>query len=290
MEDYHSFLVEPRRPTFLGFSSDPASAKVVILGVPYDSSSTCAPGCRYAPARVREVSHALEAFDPQLRVNVEELPVADVGDVVTSLNPEVMIKDVSKVVEGLLERGKLVACLGGDHTVTLGVLSGMKHPISMVVFDAHLDYRNEYPRGDRLSHATVLRRAREVLVKEAVVIGARAFSKEEVEALSLDDRVTVLHPWAGRSEIEAALSTLSRPFYVSIDIDVLDPSVAPGVGCPEPGGLNYYQILDILSPVFEGGVAGLDVVEVNPLVDVNDLTSRIAAKLLMRCLILLTQS
>lgn len=288
MANFFNLLVEPRRPSFLGFTSNLESAKASILGVPYDSSSTCAPGCRYAPARVREISHALEAFDPQLRVNSEELPVADIGDVLTSLSPETMIRDVSRVIEELRRRGKLVACVGGDHTVTLGVLNGLGHPVSMVVFDAHLDYRDEFPRGDRISHATVLRRAREGPVREAVVIGARALSKEEVEALSLDDEVTILHPWAKRNEIEAALSTLSKPCYVSIDVDALDPSIAPGVGCPEPGGLTYYQMLDILSLVCEGGIVGLDVVEVNPLVDVNDLTSRIAAKLLMRCLILLT--
>lgn len=280
-------LVEPRKPSFLNYSCERDFARAVIVGVPYDVGSTCKPGCRYAPLRIREASLDLETYDPILHLDAEDLPVSDLGDVAVALSPEAMLRDVAKVTRELRKEGKLVVGMGGDHTVTLGLLSGIEGPLSLIVFDAHLDFREEFPRGEKLSHATVLRRALEGLVKEAVVVGARALSKEEVNALKLDDRVAVVYSWAGRRELEDSLSVMSRPRYVSIDIDVLDPSVAPGVGCPEPGGLSYGQLVELLQQALEGGVLGLDLVEVNPLMDVNDITSRVAAKLLMKCLALL---
>jgi len=178
MGGYVDLLVEPRAPTFLGYSRDRTRARAVIIGVPFDAGSTCKPGCRYAPPRIREASQDLETFDVALRVDAEELPVADLGDVVVPPDAEKMRERVAKVVAELRGEGRLVVSLGGDHTVTLGAVAGLERPYPLVVFDAHLDYRDEYPPGEKVSHATVLRRAREGLAKEVIVVGARAVSRE----------------------------------------------------------------------------------------------------------------
>jgi agmatinase len=284
MEGYVDFLMEPRLPSFIGLPRDLRTAKAAIIGVPYDSSSTCRPGSRYAPRRVREVSQDMETYDPVLGADASEAPAADLGDLRETLSPSSVVSGVARVVQELSAAGKVVLLIGGDHLVTLGALSGLRGGLSLVVFDAHLDFRDEYPQGEKLSHATVLRRAREGLVEEAVVVGARALSKEEVDALRRDGRVRVVYPWS-LGNLRDELSTLSERVYVSVDIDVLDPSVAPGVGCPEPGGLTFNQLSELLLEVFDRKPVGFDVVEVNPLVDVNDVTSRVAAKLLMKALL-----
>jgi len=234
VEGYVSLLVEPRLPTFIGLPRDASAAKAAIVGAPYDSSSTCRPGSRYAPRRIREVSQDMETYDPLLGADASETPTADLGDVREALSPANAVNSVAKVVRELSAAGKVVLLIGGDHLVTLGALLGLRGKLSLVVFDAHLDFRDEYPQGEKLSHATVLRRAREGLVEEAVVVGARALSKEEAAALRQDERVRVIYPW-NLDRFRDELSTLGRNIYVSVDVDVLDPSAAPGVGCPEPG-------------------------------------------------------
>lgn len=289
MGNYANFLVEPRRPSFIGYPQEASMAKVAIIGIPYDAGSTCKPGSRYAPQRVREVSQDLETYDVKRRLDVSDLPVADLGDVMTGLRADAMIRDVSNVVRELNSRGKLVAAIGGDHTVTLGLLHGQGRQLPTVVFDAHLDFRDEYPRGERLSHATVLRRAMEGLSSAAIAVGVRAVSKEEIQALESEDRIIVLSPESSIKDIEDALSVVSSPLHLSIDMDVLDPAYAPGVGCPEPGGLTFSQLLNFIEAVLERRVTSVDIVEANPLIDVNDITSRAVAKILMRCLISLAE-
>ena len=280
---YVELYTEPRMPSFIGLDRDYLSAKAVILGIPYDAGSTFRPGCRLAPARLREVSQNLETYDPVSRVDSSQLPVADIGDLQECVSPSRMVELTSKVIAELSSSGRVVVGMGGDHTVTLGLIKGLSRPVSLIMFDAHLDYRDEYPEGERLSHATVLRRLREAgLVKDALVIGVRGVSREEVEAL--DEDVRVLYVWSGLSALKDELSSLGRPRYVTVDIDVLDPSVAPGVSCPEPGGLSYLELQRALLDVLEDGVVGMDVVEVNPLLDVNDVTSYAAAKLIIRAL------
>jgi len=280
---YVELYTEPRAPSFIGLGRDYLSAKAVILGVPYDAGSTFRPGCRLAPARVREVSQNLETYDPVSRVDSADLPVADVGDLQECISPLRMVELVSKVAAELSSSGRVVVGIGGDHTVTLGLVKGLGRPVSLVMFDAHLDYRDEYPEGEKLSHATVLRRLRETgLIKDALVVGARGVSREEVEAL--DEDVRVLYAWSDLSALRDELSALGKPRYVTVDVDVLDPSVAPGVSCPEPGGLSYLELQRALLEVLEDDVVGLDVVEVNPLLDINDVTSYAAAKLIIRAL------
>ncbi|MCD6357580.1 MAG: agmatinase [Thermoproteales archaeon] len=283
MAGYVELYTEPRAPSFIGLGRDYLSAKAVILGVPYDAGSTFRPGCRLAPARVREVSQNLETYDPVSRVDSADLPVADVGDLQECISPLRMVELVSKVAAELSSSGRVVVGIGGDHTVTLGLVKGLGRPVSLVMFDAHLDYRDEYPEGEKLSHATVLRRLRETgLIKDALVVGARGVSREEVEAL--DEDVRVLYAWSDLSALRDELSALGKPRYVTVDVDVLDPSVAPGVSCPEPGGLSYLELQRALLEVLEDDVVGLDVVEVNPLLDINDVTSYAAAKLIIRAL------
>lgn len=288
MSERADFYLTARHPTFLSFPTDCSSAKAVVIGIPFDTGSTWRPGCRLAPLRIREVSQNIETYDPVVKKDAATLPVADAGDVVECVLPDRMVGTVGKVVSVFHSENKLVASLGGDHTVTLGALKGLGERKALVMFDAHLDYRDEYPVGEKVTHATVLRRACEWgLVEYAILVGVRAPSREEVETLEREGQVEIVYAWATEGEVKDAFSTLNGGVYISVDIDVLDPSIAPGVSCPEPGGLTYTQLCKAFSALQDFKVVGLDIVEVNPLLDVNDLTSYVAAKLLSKLLMVL---
>lgn len=288
MSERTDFYLTIRCPTFLNFPTDWSSAKAVIIGIPFDTGSTWKPGCRLAPSKIREVSQNIETYDPVVKKDAATLPVADAGDVIECVLPERMISTVGKVVSAFYSKNKLVVSLGGDHTVTLGALKGLGEGKALIMFDAHLDYRDEYPVGEKITHATMLRRACEWgLVEYAILVGVRAPSREEVETLKREGQAEIVYAWATEGEIKDAFSTLNGGVYISVDIDVLDPSIAPGVGCPEPGGLTYTQLCRALYALQGFNVLGLDIVEVNPLLDVNDLTSYVAAKLLSKLLTVL---
>ena len=289
MQGFVELYSERRAPPFIGYNLDYRDAKAVILGVPYDSGSTHVPGCRLAPPTIREVSHNLETFDPLFGVDATELPIADIGDVQEILSPNRMIEVTSRIAGELAGMGKVLVAIGGDHSITIGLIRGLgeiRRNLSLIIFDAHLDLRDEYPSGERISHATVMRRLRESsCVDRLLIVGVRGVSREEVEIAMRDDAIDAVYAWASLRELEDALSTISGPCYVSVDVDVLDPSIAPGVSCPEPGGFSYTQLRQLLLRALEADVIGFDVVEVNPLLDVNNLTSYVAARLLMSSLL-----
>jgi len=172
--------------------------------------------------------------------------------------------------------------VGGEHLITYPIVAEIKKllkNLTLIVFDAHLDLRDEYPSGTRFSHATVMRR----LAEEGVniyYIGARAFSREEYEFLTS-------HPESLKIVSRDTLENIEGNLYISIDVDVIDPAYAPAVGNPEPLGITPSHLLSTLKELFSlerTKIVGLDIVEVNPLVDVNDVTSLLAAKILMESL------
>lgn len=256
-------------------------SNVTIVGVPLDVSATYKPGTRLAPERIRVVSCNLELHSTLTNICLEDVCFNDLGDL--ALPPGDLwgsFNILEKVVEGLLHENKapLPVFLGGEHTITYPIVKTLRSEVdSIVVFDAHLDLRDSY-MGSRWNHSTVFRRIYENLGLRTVYIGSRAISFEEKAFLERADLLEI----HGVKEINDGLNVGNYGrVYISIDMDVLDPSYAPGVSNPEPIGLTPYQLLEILGKVVEksGKVVGVDVVEVNPLVDVNDITSALASKI-----------
>ncbi|MEZ0345042.1 MAG: agmatinase [Infirmifilum sp.] len=260
--------------------------KVVVMGVPFDSAATRTPGQRFAPRKIREVSVELETFSPELGVYVEELGYSDAGDLPILTDFQVMDEVVSKVVRELIEADRSTIVLGGDHLVSFPVIREYAlhfEKLLVVVFDAHLDLRDEYPLRTRFSHATVMRRLLESTENISIAyFSPRAFSKEEYEYARKSKRVYLVKT---ASELEKLLGSFNN-VYVSLDIDSIDPAFAPGTGTPEPIGLTPQTVASVLKIIAERSrrVVGLDLVEVNPLVDCNDITSLTAAKLIMEFL------
>jgi agmatinase len=261
-------------------------ADVVIAGIPFDSGVSYRPGARFGPTHVRESSRLLRPYHPAMDVSPFELvQVADAGDI--AVNP-FDIGEAIETIEGaaadLTAGDTKLLTIGGDHTIALPLLraAAAKHgPVALVHFDAHLDTWDTY-FGAAYTHGTPFRRAVEegILDTEALShVGTRGplYGKKDLE----DDRrfgfgiVTssdVYHQ--GVNEVIDKLRTRvgSRPVYLSIDIDVLDPAHAPGTGTPEAGGMTSRELLEILRGFRGLNLVGADVVEVAPAYDHAELT------------------
>ena len=249
---------------------------IVIVGCPLDITSTFRPGTKFAPQAIREASWGLETYSPLLDRDLEDLKICDVGD----LNlPQGNLKGALEVIQGyvatLTEDGKFPILMGGEHLISLPAVKELvrHHPDLIVIqLDAHADLRQEY-QGEALSHATVMRRIADVLGGKGIYqLGIRSGTKEEI-----------LHAKGMGSlcDIEEVLRHASgRPVYLTLDLDLLDPGVAPGVSTPEPGGLNFDEVISIISSLCCLQVVGFDLVELSPPYDPTQQSAMAAAKLL----------
>jgi agmatinase len=266
-------------------------ADVAILGAPFDSGVSYRPGARFAPAAVREASKLLRPYHPGLDFSpFQAVQVADAGDI--SINPfhlEEAMSQIEAHSEELVRAGAKLVTIGGDHTIALPLLRTMarRHgPVALLHFDAHLDTWDTY-FGAPYTHGTPFRRAFEegILDSSAVShVGTRGplYSKQD---LTDDKRMgfgIVTSADVMRQGVDAVTQALrervgSRPLYVSIDIDVLDPAHAPGTGTPEAGGMTSRELLEILRGLDGLNLIGADVVEVAPAYDHAEITSVAAA-------------
>lgn len=264
-----------------------AHADVAVVGVPFDTGVSYRPGARFAPSAVREASRLLRPYHPGLDVSpFERIQVADGGDI--AVNP-FHIGEAIETIEGaaadLQRDGTRLVTIGGDHTIALPLLRAVSRihgPVALLHFDAHLDTWDTY-FGEPYTHGTPFRRAVEdgILDTEAIShVGTRGplYGKKDLE----DDRRLgfgiVTSSDVMRRGVDETVDALrqrigSRPLYVSIDIDVLDPAHAPGTGTPEAGGMTSRELLEILRGLRGLNLVGADVVEVAPAYDHADITS-----------------
>ena len=250
--------------------TDYSSSRVVILPVPYDGTATYRTGSREGPAAILSASANMELFDEDLKREPAEVGIATLEPVEPDARgPERMIEAVFKRCSGPVNDGKFVLGLGGEHTITLGLLrphlENRAKDLSILQIDAHADLRNTYQES-RFSHACVMRRALEHC--PVVGVGIRSFCREEYKFMKESglqpftmEKVRTRDDW-----IDQVVERLSKSVYVTVDLDGLDPSVCPGVGTPEPGGLDWHQVIRLLKMVFKKRqVVGADVVECLPL-------------------------
>lgn len=250
----------------------------IIIGVPLDLTESFRSGTAEAPRRVRAASEVLESYNSILDRDLQDLPLADWGDVSVGGGMEQALAAIAEATGEARSVG-LPLIIGGEHTATLGAIQGIrKHypDVFLIQLDAHLDLRDEYD-GRQLSHATVMRRIADVIGLDRLIqLGVRSGTAGEFAlargALASSPDLRLLPEV--RREIDA------RPVYLTIDIDVLDPCCAPGTGCPEPGGPLFADVQVFLHSLRGMNVIAMDVMEVLPAADVNDITSIAAAKLL----------
>ncbi len=263
---------------------------ITIIGVPYDSSSSYRPGSRFAPQSIRDAACNMELNSMLTGIDLESVGFNDIGDLAVALGDgEKTLSMLTNVVSNVLSGKRVISVIGGEHTITYGVLRAFKEDTGYLVVDAHLDLREDY-LGYKYSHASFNRLIIEELGLHPLYIGVRAWSSEEssyankrgLKAISsefFEDRsISELV-----NEVRQLIKSVDK-VYLSIDFDAFDPSYAPGVGNPEPLGITPRKLLRLLKElVLSNGleVAGFDVVEVNPLKDPSDITSALAAKMIV---------
>ncbi|MFQ5414032.1 MAG: agmatinase [Phycisphaerae bacterium] len=265
-----------------------ASARFAVLPIPYDATTSYVSGTRFGPAAIITASQQVEWFDEELETQCHRVGIATVEAVEpNAAGPAAMQEDVYRAARRIVRDGKFPLALGGEHGISSAVVRAVmqKHrTVSVLQIDAHADLRDTY-QGSPYSHACVMRRIHELGAK-IVPVGIRSVSRRE-RAFVKRARIDVVSARAcadGDAWLDRVLGALGEVVYVTIDIDGFDPAYAPGTGTPEPGGLDWYQVVGLLRRVAEKKrVVGADIVEVLPLpgqVVTEFLAARLAYKLI----------
>ncbi len=282
--------LNPSPYCFGGSCVEPEKADFLVLGVPFDATSSYRPGSREAPLAIRVAAANIEFYSMLSGVDLEEYRIGDLGDIAPLGDARELVRVLADVVSAV--PGKPLVVLGGEHTLTLGVYEGLvkrgRRPC-MLVFDAHLDLRDEY-MGMKYSHATFMRRLVERHGHDVVFyVCTRAVSGEELKYAERRHvryvTPAMLRLLGTREVVRRITSWLTGcscdSLYISVDMDAYDPAYAPGVGNPEPGGVESWILIGLVSSVVRSSpkpVLGMDVVEVCPPYDPGGVTSVLAAK------------
>ena len=264
------------------------AARYAILPIPYDASVSWRSGAKYGPAAVIAASEHMENYDDELDAEYHTAGIATLEPIEPDVSgPEAMCKRIEQAADKILADGKTLIGLGGEHSVSIGLFRAVrKHhgEVSVLHIDAHTDMRDEY-QSSPYSHACAMRRIAETGARIAGV-AVRSISREEWDFIqSKPDQILEVTGWTiARSEdwLDGVLDHLGEKVYVTIDIDGFDPSVAPGTGTPEPGGLNWFEGCALLRAVAEEKqIVGADVVEISP-VQGQTVTEHLGARLIYK--------
>ncbi|WP_368233920.1 agmatinase [Anaerotruncus rubiinfantis] len=275
--------------TFLGCDSEYVDAKLVIFGAPFDSTTSYRPGARFASRTMRAESYGLEAYSPYQDRDLADAAIFDAGDLELCFgDTHLALGDIERFADSILSDGKCPVMIGGEHLVTLGAARAAvkRYPdLHVVHFDAHADLRDDY-LGAKLSHATVLRRTWE-LVGDGRIFQFGIRSGDHSEFLWGAEHVfTQKFTFDGLDQVVRMLA--GRPVYFTLDLDVLDPSVFPGTGTPEAGGVSFLQLLDAIRQVSGLNIVACDINELSPPYDPSGISTATACKVLRELLLALS--
>lgn len=274
--------------TFIGCESEYKDANVVIFGAPFDSTTSYRPGTRFASSAIRNESFGIETYSPYQDRDLQDYQIYDGGDLELPFgDPKDALDQIEAYVTQVLEDGKLPLMIGGEHLVTLGAVRSVVkkyEDLHIIHFDAHADLRNDY-LGVTLSHATVLRRCHELVGDHKIFqFGIRSGDREEFQWAK--EHVTTCK--FNFSTLDKVVEQLNgKPVYVTLDLDVLDPSVFPGTGTPEAGGVTFMELLEALKKVSKLSIVGMDMNELSPIYDQSGASTALACKILREILLLI---
>ena len=273
------YLTDSPKIISSGSDSEPVAT---LFGVPFDSTHSYKPGCRFGPDVIRDAFNNIEIFMPKFGVDLEQANIKDLGNLQHTVVAQNMIDMVRKTTSELQKTSQQLIILGGEHSLTYGSYTSFPKDTGYVVFDAHYDLRDEYA-DIKLSHAAYLSRIVEERGPENIIhVGARAFVKEELEFLTQHNIATISDDQVRNGDGPKLLQQLTEKFenlYVSIDLDVLDPAFAPGVGNPEAIGITSRELYDMIIALKDKTIKAADIVELNPSFD-NGATSSLAARMI----------
>ena len=273
--------------TFIAAEAAFDDARAVLFGAPFDGTTSFRPGTRFGPQAIRAESDGIETYSPYQNKDLEDIAVFDSGDLLLPFgNTEAVLSMIEARTQEILDAGKMPVMLGGEHLVTLGTVRAMvkKYPdLHIIHFDAHADLRDDY-LGECLSHATVLRRSWDLLGDGRIhQFGIRSGERSEFEfALEHTD----FHPFNVKDVLDVVLALGDKvPVYVTLDLDVLDPSLFCGTGTPEAGGIFFQDLEEALLALEALNVVGFDMNELSPHYDASGVSTAVACKVLREMLL-----
>jgi agmatinase len=263
-------------------------ASFILFGVPFEKTSSFRHGADKAPHEVRQASWNFERYDLRTGMNFEKILVHDYGDLdVLNLTSKEVFETTKTFTSTLLAKQKIPIAIGGDHSITPGIIAAFPKDIAVISLDAHMDFRQKY-KNDIYNHACVIRRVADHIPPQSIaVLGIRSAEKEEYEQaqeqkLFFRDAFTINKIGIEKSIQQTKMHLKGKQIYLTLDIDVVDPAYAPGTSTPEPFGLTPLDVLDIIE-AFSPQLIGCDVVEVCPPYD-HGQTAVLAAKLVQTCI------
>ncbi len=271
---------------FIGCESNYEESKIVLFGAPFDGTTSYRPGTRFGSKAIRSESFGIETYSPYQDKDLEDYKIFDMGDLELCFgNTERVLKDIETQADTIFNDEKIPAMIGGEHLVTLGTVRAAvkKYPdLNIIHFDAHTDLREEY-LGERLSHATVMRRVYDIVGDNKIhQFGIRSGERKE---FCWAKEHTNLNKFNFNGLEETIKSLEGKPVYFSIDLDVLDPSEFCGTGTPEAGGVSFIELLQAIIKVGKLNVVGFDIVELSPIYDQSGASTAIACKILRELLL-----
>ena len=279
--------MNPNIMNFIAAEADFDEARAVIFGAPFDGTTSFRPGTRFGPGAIRAESDGIETYSPYQNKDLEDIAVFDSGDLLLPFgNTEAVLEEICARTADILEAGKMPVMLGGEHLVTLGAVRAMvqKYPeLHIIHFDAHTDLRDDY-LGERLSHATVIRRCHDLLGDGRIhQFGIRSGERAEWDFAFVH---TDFHPFNVKDVLDVVLALGSDvPVYVTLDLDVLDPSLFCGTGTPEAGGVFFQDLEEALLALEALNVVGFDMNELSPHYDASGVSTAVACKVLREMLL-----
>lgn len=268
---------------FIGCDSDYENADIVLFGAPFDSTTSFRPGARFGSSAIRHESFGLETYSPYQDKDLTDYNVFDSGDIELCFGSAgKALEDIEERARTILSDNKLPLLIGGEHLVTLGSVRAVyeKYPdLHIIHFDAHADLRDDY-LGAKLSHACVIRRCHDILGDGR--IHQFCIRSGEREEFQFAREHTDFHPLSldGLSKTVEKLISEDKPVYFTIDLDCLDPSVFPGTGTPEAGGITFNELLRAIETVCKCRIVGADINELAPMLDTSGASTATACKVL----------
>lgn len=274
---------------FLGCTAEYAEAATVLFGAPFDGTTSYRPGARFAPQAMRSESFGIETYSPYRKADLEEAFVCDIGDIDIPIgNTFESLYLIGQLSGEILKDGKKPLMMGGEHLVSVPAVKAAweKYPdLAVLHFDAHTDLREEY-LGEKMSHSAAMRRVHDFMGDGAIwQFGIRSGMAEEY-AWAREGH-TYLNEFTLDAVPKAVKAVGSRPVYLTVDLDVLDPSVFPGTGTPEAGGVSFNELMKALAALKGLDIVAADVVELSPHYDPSGISTAAACKVVREIALLL---
>lgn len=276
------------RNAFIGCDCEYEQAKTVIFGAPFDSTTSYRPGTRFGSKAIRSESFGIETYSPYQDKDLLDYSIFDAGDPELCIgNVDTALAQIEDIAAEILADGKRPFMLGGEHSVTLGAVSAVYKKykdLYIIQFDAHADLRDDY-LGVKKSHACVMRRCHEMVGDGHIYqFGIRSGEREEFKFAAEHTKMNKFN----LDGIDEAVKELAgKNVYLTIDMDVLDPSIFPGTGTPEAGGVQFTELLEAVMKLKELNIVGADINELSPQYDPSGVSTAVACKLLREILLML---